>query len=563
MLEPPYQAAGPSLLNRLVMGSRVGHGSTVVQGRIQSLVYTAGSTGWAINSDGTVEFDSGYFRGDITGATGTFSGAVTASSIDIGSGFHVDSLGNVWWGAAASYVAATNKISSSGQITFTTGSINLGSGAFVVTNGGVVTATSITLTGSVTAASGSSLPATYFSSGTIPAGVTITMTDAASVSIKSGDFVTGTSGWAIFGDGSAEFSDITARGVFKTAESAARIEIGSTTSVEVEMFSVTNSAAGYLWAQGSYLMLSGGDGSPYPRMLLHNNSTTGNVEFFGPGDFTATMEGDVYLTAGPDAADQGIVELSVDGGTSKITIDGRTGVDDITVTAADAITLDAAGILNLDGATQISFKQGGTEYARMDNSSGEGYLEVFSTGSLNGGRVYLRAGSGATSTDDVLLRHITGSGTDWLEIRGTTTGQIAIIDIGSALYSKNSSGGRALEVSSGNIIYSNTSSAAIKEDIQPIDVAEMWEKVERMELVTFKPKPEFDASGHGAYEFGGTAEQIATVEPRLVSFDIEEDGELTPYGLHYARFGVVALALVRDLKRQVRDLEARLAATGL
>jgi len=43
----------------------------------------AGGAGWKIARDGTVEFESGKFRGDITGASGTFSGSL---NIDKGSG---------------------------------------------------------------------------------------------------------------------------------------------------------------------------------------------------------------------------------------------------------------------------------------------------------------------------------------------------------------------------------------------------------------------------------------------------------------------------------------------
>lgn len=80
------------------------NGTIMKNGQLQSPNYAVGVSGWIIRSDGSVEFGSGVFRGDITGASGTFSGSIQATSIDIPdttteNSFHVDSSGNAWWGA--------------------------------------------------------------------------------------------------------------------------------------------------------------------------------------------------------------------------------------------------------------------------------------------------------------------------------------------------------------------------------------------------------------------------------------------------------------------------------
>ena len=46
---------------------------------IKSSNYSTGSAGWKIDSDGTVEFESGTFRGNLDGAGGTFSGNLSAA----------------------------------------------------------------------------------------------------------------------------------------------------------------------------------------------------------------------------------------------------------------------------------------------------------------------------------------------------------------------------------------------------------------------------------------------------------------------------------------------------
>ena len=55
--------------------------TSLVNGFLQSSNFKTGSTGWQINANGDVEFGSGKFRGNITGATGTFSGTLSAATI--------------------------------------------------------------------------------------------------------------------------------------------------------------------------------------------------------------------------------------------------------------------------------------------------------------------------------------------------------------------------------------------------------------------------------------------------------------------------------------------------
>lgn len=91
---------------------------------MQTRNFVSGSTGWRIKGNGDVEFNNGTFRG-----------ALSASTIDIGgadaTSFHVDINGNLWSGAGT-YAAAPFKVS----------------------NTGVVVASSITATGTINATGG-------------------------------------------------------------------------------------------------------------------------------------------------------------------------------------------------------------------------------------------------------------------------------------------------------------------------------------------------------------------------------------------------------------------------
>jgi hypothetical protein len=62
-------------------------GNAVIDGSgISSANYVPGKTGWKLDAiSGTLEANSGHFLGDITGATGTFSGKLAAGTVDFAS----------------------------------------------------------------------------------------------------------------------------------------------------------------------------------------------------------------------------------------------------------------------------------------------------------------------------------------------------------------------------------------------------------------------------------------------------------------------------------------------
>ena len=100
------------------------NGSIVNGGTIQSPNFSPGNAGWRLDSNGNIEANDGNFRGDITGASGTFSGTVTVNAIDIGgddaTSAHIDSAGNLWLGASvANKATAPARISNAGMAVFT------------------------------------------------------------------------------------------------------------------------------------------------------------------------------------------------------------------------------------------------------------------------------------------------------------------------------------------------------------------------------------------------------------------------------------------------------------
>jgi len=100
---------------------------TIIQqtAKYRSKDFVSGSTGWEIRADGEVEFNSGVFRGTVAVNSLDIPDATTANS------FHVDSLGNAWWGATT-LGASTAKVLNTGIATFNT--IFIEGGTFVATD---------------------------------------------------------------------------------------------------------------------------------------------------------------------------------------------------------------------------------------------------------------------------------------------------------------------------------------------------------------------------------------------------------------------------------------------
>jgi len=175
----------------------------MADGYMRSANYVASTSGWKIDKNGNVEFDSGYFRGSITGATGIFSGSLAVGA----DAWHVDTNGNMWWGSAASYADATIKISSagvanlSGLVVGTNVDIGTAQTAAQVTTivgntitTGYVNALGITVLGAVTAGSLTGLTVTGGTFQTAASGMRVVLSSGISdnVAFYNSDIMKGT-----------------------------------------------------------------------------------------------------------------------------------------------------------------------------------------------------------------------------------------------------------------------------------------------------------------------------------------------------------------------------------
>jgi len=113
-------------------------GTILNGGTLTSPNFSAGNAGWRLDSNGNIEANDGNFRGDITGASGTFSGTVNVGSLNIPdttttNSAHIDTTGNLWLGAnVANKATAPVRLYNTGAATFTnitaTGTINADAG---------------------------------------------------------------------------------------------------------------------------------------------------------------------------------------------------------------------------------------------------------------------------------------------------------------------------------------------------------------------------------------------------------------------------------------------------
>lgn len=86
--------------------------SEVQDGAMQSPGFKSGSKGWRLKSDGSIEANSGTFRGQLT------AGSIDIPSSSTANSFHTDSSGNSWWGSTLLSTALAS-ITKTGNATVT------------------------------------------------------------------------------------------------------------------------------------------------------------------------------------------------------------------------------------------------------------------------------------------------------------------------------------------------------------------------------------------------------------------------------------------------------------
>jgi hypothetical protein len=204
----PWTIPGGQQVQRSVHRIGGSEGGPVIvrgYGAMESENFQTGVAGWQFDAQGNLEANNGNFRGDISGASGTFSGELK-SGTDPNS--FTTSGGAIWSGAAA-FGSAPFRVTPTGFV-YAEGYYLLDGtiqqGTMTISNG---IASNVDIGGAATI---------------IPTG-----------QLASDNYVSGTSGWAIDGDGDAEFNNVTLRGSLVTADSGRAISIGASNAAFIDL----------------------------------------------------------------------------------------------------------------------------------------------------------------------------------------------------------------------------------------------------------------------------------------------------------------------------------------
>lgn len=353
-------------------------GLTMIAQNFESSNYKSGSAGWIIKSNGDVEFNDGTFRG-----------AVSASTIDIGgadaTSFHVDIDGNLWLGNAA-----------------------FASAPFKVSNAGVLTATGATITGTITATTGTiggfSVGADYIRDAANSMGLASTVTGGDDVRFWAGATFANRATAPFFATeaGAVTASNFSFTG--GTVGSAVVVALGALNIAargwtQTSVFSVTD-ADTVAWAAGtltsadgtSYSIGAGNTGNMAARTYVYLDIAVSTIAYQVTTTATTAVGAGKVLVA---TAINGTVEPSyqVFGGVGGQNIDASSIVaNSITanelstsITYAGSIVIDSAGLIrsgqtayntgtgwwigNVAGTPKLSIGNPAASYITWDGTS--------------------------------------------------------------------------------------------------------------------------------------------------------------------------------------------------
>ncbi len=326
-------------------------------GSVNMGYYNATATEWRTYMDYNGNF---YLRGSGTnaltwnGSTLAVSGAITASTIDIGTGntiLKVDAAGNLSIGHATPS-SAPFQVSNAGAVTasnltITGGGININSGVFAVTSAGALTATNATITGAITATSGSFTGAITATSGTFNGAITSSTIASTSININTAFQVSALG--VLTATGANISGAITATsGTFSGALSAGTItgdwEI---TTGELKIAATTDTSTMLtLKNDGTNAMLVADvAGQSLPGYVLVNKASDhSNLQLLAPAMTGSTRPG---MTIKHYTGGGSYVNIGTDDSDPQILLQD-TGTGTATITSTD-INLNASGVLYLRG----------------------------------------------------------------------------------------------------------------------------------------------------------------------------------------------------------------------
>ena len=332
----------------------------------------------------------------------------------------------------------------------------------------------------------------------------------------------------------------------------------------------TTSSTGYKWefgknASNNYFIYSYGTaanvltlnystGAATFSNILQVSGSLGIAKFLASGaelHFSRNDNNDILANGGSSA----ILTL---GANNSLVFKTGTGLSTaMTITGGGNVGIgetNPSSILHIKGAS------GSTKFTLQPPSGQPNIIEFLTNAGAVDARIknestQLQFETGTSGTPKMV---ITSGGDVGIGITPTTGarlqvsgGQIRCIDT----YNNTTATAANLVVSSGGTFERSTSSIRYKTDIENItsDIASL---VYKMRPIWYRSLCDNDRKDWSWY--GLIAEELATIEPRLVHWGYDDNGELIADGVQYERVVPLLVKAIQELKAEVDDLKSQL-----
>lgn len=287
------------------------------------------------------------------------------------------------------------------------------------------------------------------------------------------------------------------------------------------------------------------------------------------GEFSGTLSSGVSITS-PVISGGSISGTSISIGSPvafQVTSVGAMTASSATITGG-SLNINSSFIVSTTGVVTATAFNTGLSGERVELGTNYGSGDEIRFISSGGGVGSIRNPSGAslrlsasTTTIDVNSSGLVFSGTAaGLYVGGAGGGALLVLPsnyVRSQLIYDTTIGSAAnMFIGSNYTIYRSTSSIKYKTDVE-----DLWssyaEKVLDLRPVWFRSLCKDDPKDHSYYGF--IAEEVAEIDPRLVHWGKDEDGNPTPEGVQYDRLVPHLVHLIKDLRARVEQLESAAA----
>jgi len=199
------------------------------------------------------------------------------------------------------------------------------------------------------------------------------------------------------------------------------------------------------------------------------------------------------------------------------------------------LTRNSAGVINQASSTT-------PQQYRIFNITGTNTGEFGLVGWVNSGFVV-----GPQQTSSGILRDLTLTGNN---ININASGSVTFPSITTTASAANA----FLDNTISNTLLRSTSSMIYKENIEDLTTEEA-NKILNLRPITFSSKSSYDDKNKRF--FGLIAEEVDQIEPKLVQYTIDSEGNKIPDGVQYDRLTVLLIAKVQELQKEIDILKSR------